>query len=269
MELWHPAAKRSFTAAGAGSFLGGPYRGVLHTTEGGTMAGALSTYRLTGSYPHFTVDNATIEQHIPLNVAATALVNASGGVQTNRQSAIQIEVVGYASKLWGEQTKALVASLMVWIEKQTGIQPKSALTFKPYPSSYGLNNGVRLTNDQWLKFNGWCGHQHVPENEHGDPGSIDIATLLRRNNVGDIISASLAGNGIYAHPGGGYYLVAVDGGVFGFNAPFFGSMGGKKMAAPIKGFAVTPTGNGYWLVGEDGGVFSFGDAQYQGRVVVQ
>lgn len=88
---------------------------------------------------------------------------------------------------------------------------------------------------------------------------------------GDVLTAPLAGNGIYAHPSGeGYYLLAVDGGVFGFGkAPFFGSMGGKKLAAPIKGMTVTPSGKGYWLVGEDGGVFAFGDAFYYGRVVVK
>ncbi|HEY6222818.1 MAG TPA: hypothetical protein VIW26_03470, partial [Gemmatimonadales bacterium] len=40
------------------------------------------------------------------------------------------------------------------------------------------NNGVRFTAAAWLAFDGWCGHQHVPNNDHGDPGAIDIARLL-------------------------------------------------------------------------------------------
>ena len=61
--------------------------------------------------------------------------------------------------------------------------------------------------------------------------------------------------------GGGYWLVASDGGVFNFgDAAFFGSLGNKVLNKPIVGMAATPDGKGYWLVASDGGVFSFGDA---------
>ncbi len=64
---------------------------------------------------------------------------------------------------------------------------------------------------------------------------------------------------------GGYWLVAKDGGVFAFNAPFLGSMGGQHLNAPIVGMAAAPGGNGYYLVASDGGVFSFGPgAPFQG-----
>lgn len=66
---------------------------------------------------------------------------------------------------------------------------------------------------------------------------------------------------------GGYWLVAADGGVFSFDAPFFGSMGGRPLNAPIVGMAADPSGNGYWLVASDGGVFSFGGAGYEGSEV--
>ena len=67
-------------------------------------------------------------------------------------------------------------------------------------------------------------------------------------------------------PGPGYRLVAADGGVFSFGAPFFGSMGGVHLVAPIVGTADTPAGGGYWLVAADGGVFSFGDARFYGSM---
>jgi len=72
--------------------------------------------------------------------------------------------------------------------------------------------------------------------------------------------------GIAATPdGGGYWVVAADGGVFSFgDARFFGSMGGTVLNRPIVGMAATPSGNGYWLVASDGGVFSFGDARFYG-----
>lgn len=63
---------------------------------------------------------------------------------------------------------------------------------------------------------------------------------------------------------GGYWLVASDGGVFAFNAPFMGSAGGIGLTKPVVGMAATPDGGGYWLVASDGGVFSYGDATFHG-----
>jgi len=74
--------------------------------------------------------------------------------------------------------------------------------------------------------------------------------------------------------GGGYWLVAADGGVFNFgNAPFLGSTytygitgltGSKPLNAPITAIVSTPTGDGYWLIAKDGGVFDFGNAPFLG-----
>ncbi len=55
----------------------------------------------------------------------------------------------------------------------------------------------------------------------------------------------------------GYRFVASDGGIFSFNAPFYGSMGGKRLNAPIVGMAADPATGGYWFVASDGGIFSF------------
>ncbi len=66
--------------------------------------------------------------------------------------------------------------------------------------------------------------------------------------------------------GGGYFMVASDGGVFAFgDAHFAGScpgIGGCSGAA----VAVMPdaTGDGYWLVTKSGQVYTFGDAPYLG-----
>jgi hypothetical protein len=65
--------------------------------------------------------------------------------------------------------------------------------------------------------------------------------------------------------GGGYWMVASDGGIFAFgDAQFHGSTGNIALNKPIVGMASTPSGNGYWLVASDGGIFSFGDAQFHG-----
>jgi hypothetical protein len=73
--------------------------------------------------------------------------------------------------------------------------------------------------------------------------------------------------GITTSSDGTAWLVAGDGGVFSVDgAPFYGSMGGQPLNAPIVGMAATPDGGGYWLVGSDGGVFSFGDAAFDGSM---
>jgi hypothetical protein len=62
----------------------------------------------------------------------------------------------------------------------------------------------------------------------------------------------------------GYWLVASDGGIFGFGSPFRGSMGGTRLNRPMVGMASTASGKGYWTVASDGGIFSFGDAAFHG-----
>ena len=65
--------------------------------------------------------------------------------------------------------------------------------------------------------------------------------------------------------GGGYWLVASDGGIFAYgDAQFYGSTGSLHLNKPIVGMASTPDGKGYWLVASDGGIFAFGDAQFYG-----
>ncbi len=65
----------------------------------------------------------------------------------------------------------------------------------------------------------------------------------------------------------GYWWAASDGGVFTVGtAPFFGSVGGTSLNAPVVGIASTPDHGGYWLAAADGGVFGFGDAKFYGSV---
>ena len=86
---------------------------------------------------------------------------------------------------------------------------------------------------------------------HGDPTSL-------RPNRPVVGTASTP-------DGGGYWLVASDGGIFAFgNAAFHGSMGGTPLNRPVVGMAATPDGGGYWLVASDGGIFSFGNAGFHG-----
>ena len=70
--------------------------------------------------------------------------------------------------------------------------------------------------------------------------------------------------GIAATPdGGGYYLVASDGGIFTYgDASFQGSTGALVLNKPVVGMAVDPSTGGYWLVASDGGIFTFNTPFY-------
>lgn len=75
------------------------------------------------------------------------------------------------------------------------------------------------------------------------------------------------GSRLALNPAGtGYAIVARDGGVFAFNAPFLGSTGGSGNPNDVIAIEWTTTGNGYWLADVIGGVFTFGDAVFAGSL---
>lgn len=182
-RVFCPFAKKDASQANnAGAFVDGPPRGVLHTTEGPTFASARSAFVAENTWPHFTVtfENGVFEafQHLPINVAARTLANDPSGVQTNRQNAIQIEIVGGAANSPNFPKAYLdgIARLMRWIEFNAGVKRQASVLFEP-----PFINSVRLSNSAWNAYEGWLGHQHVPENSHTDPGKIDISYLLTGN----------------------------------------------------------------------------------------
>jgi hypothetical protein len=81
----------------------------------------------------------------------------------------------------------------------------------------------------------------------------------------EVIVANAPFVAVLAHPSGGYLQVGADGGIFGWGAaPFFGSLGGIALNAPVVGAAWAPDHQGYWMVAADGGVFAFGSAAHHG-----
>jgi hypothetical protein len=183
MDLNPFATQDRSEAHDAGAFVGGPPRGVLHTTEGSSFQGARSAFVANNSWPHFTVTFEDgifqVFQHLPINVAARSLEHRPQTVETNRQHAIQIEIVGRAADSAGFPKEYLdgIADLMRWIEANAGINPSAEVEFR------AVGEEVRMTDDEWLGYNGWCGHQHVPHNSHEDPGAIDIQHLLNPDST--------------------------------------------------------------------------------------
>lgn len=124
-------------------------------------------------------------QHVPLNYASFSLRNLSGGVETNRDGVIQIELVGTCDKkgrgyYWPGADDAVLLALAELIVEISSVRKIKmvAPAFKSYPSSYG-SNGVRMSGYTFRRYIGWLGHQHVPENVHGDPGDFPWTRMLR------------------------------------------------------------------------------------------
>jgi len=91
-----------------------------------------------------------------------------------------------------------------------------------------------------------------------------IRALGNANNAG-MPFGNLSAVGVANAGGGGYWVTDADGDVFAYGgAPFFGSLGGIPLNAPIVGIAATPNHGGYWLAAADGGVYAFGDAAFYG-----
>lgn len=162
------------------------WRGVIHMTEGSSLDGAVSAYRSKGVPPHCTADVKAKRraQHIPLSHSAYALKNLPGGVETNRVHCFQIEIVGFSA-----HSQELSAAELEWLGRFVFRPIVQALPIRQgHPPFVGQDAGYtiasakapqRLNFQQWLVFNGWCGHQHVPENDHWDPGKLDVEAIFK------------------------------------------------------------------------------------------
>lgn len=164
-----PFAQWQPISGSSGLHLGGPFKIVHHTTEGSTAEGAMSAFAANRSDPHFTVDDATIWQHVDTAEGARALRNMSGGVQTNRDSAIQIELVGFAGRAKSRRALTNVARLCRWIEATHAVPAVWPSGF-PLPAKNGKDPGGHNRSAQtWDNEGGHYGHSQVPENTHWDP----------------------------------------------------------------------------------------------------
>jgi hypothetical protein len=121
----------------------------------------------------------------------------------------------------------------------------------------------------WLASAGGAVYAFGQAAYHGGVGDLSLTAPI--TGMAAIATASGSGSGSgtasasASASGDGYWLVGADGGVFAFgSAAFHGSMGGRRLNAPIVGIAATPDGSGYWLVASDGGIFAFGTAAFHG-----
>jgi len=166
-----PFATWKVITGGIGVYTSGPFKIVHHTTEGSTASGAFSTYAKRRNDPHFTIEADLIYQHIDTNEGARSLRNEPGGVQTNRESAVQIEVVGYAHLPKDGRTLISIARLCRWIEKTHEVLPIWPNGPPVVATENGNDPGGHNRDPKtWASLSGHFGHCSVPENSHWDPG---------------------------------------------------------------------------------------------------
>ena len=163
-------------------------KGVLHTTEGTGW----TSYDNWTKTPHVTVmphagKGVEIHQHISMDYAGRALKHTQT-TETNRLFAFQAELIGTSDKkgpgyYWPDADDEVLwdlwRKLIVPVSRYMDFPTESSVNWKAYPASYGTDNGVRLRNGHWTEYTGWLGHQHVPQNVHGDPGDFPWDKMKR------------------------------------------------------------------------------------------
>lgn len=152
---------------------------VLHTTEGGTIDGAISAFAANNSWPHVTIDPRlrTKVQHVPLNRPARSLRNTSEPGETNRSPiTAQVEIVGYAGRIaeMDHADLSWLATQLRVIADAIGCPWRCTVDFPATHTTHPLSHA------DWDAYEGILGHRHAPENlsGHWDPGGIDITYLL-------------------------------------------------------------------------------------------
>ena len=181
--------------SGIGAYTEGPFKIVHHTTQGSSASGAIATYKQTGNYPHFTVEDDVVYQHVDTNQAVTALEHPRGTVETNRSHAIQIELVGFAEKPKSSTSLRTVAALCRWLERQHSV-PRVWPNGYPDPPVNGQEPHVHYNRDEtnWQTKGGHYGHCHVPNNHHWDPGyTADEVAIVMGGETANIGVAAVGG----------------------------------------------------------------------------
>src|SRR4030042_2588789 len=149
--LWLPTAERDPHGRTLTYTDAGEPKGCLHTTE----TKGWPSYRGWTVHPHMTVrpiPHAKVEvrQHVPLDHASFALRNPAGGVETNRDRVVQVELVGtcdpartdgayYWPAADAKGLHSLYVQVIAPLHDMFGI-PIRYPSDRPYPQSYGASD---------------------------------------------------------------------------------------------------------------------------------
>lgn len=166
---------------------GGPYdradnpKLLWHTTEGGSLAGAESAF---APYPpHLGVDPDTGAKHQYVSLDCHAM--SVGNADAENSLVVQVEVVGYAGETqdWSERR-------LQWLADNVVVPVAAVMGVPPVVCPQGFHGAgegmilasaaspIRFDMYGWDAFAGHVGHQHVPGDDHWDPGALDVARIV-------------------------------------------------------------------------------------------
>lgn len=184
--LWVPGAERLANPKSAGgTYLDAPWRFVFHTIEGEPSAQGFRTLAAGhANPPHlWAMPSADLLlQTVPLDRSAYALARP-GSIQTNRLRTIQVECWGFAAKMVNATPEVLAwlaDRVLAPVARLVPINLNQVSPTGPGEPCYGKNSSCRMRSDEWQAFNGVCGHKNVPDNDHWDPGQLDLGAIAAR-----------------------------------------------------------------------------------------
>lgn len=158
---------------------------LLHTTEGSgwpAYSGGAIAPNLT-AYPDQAAKALLWREHFPLNMSSRALAHTRTQ-PTNGDHVVQVELIGTCvpggpGLYWpGAPDWALagVAELVDFLVVEWGLQPVSTVSWRAYNAS---GDGQRLGDAAYDAYRGILGHEHAPQNDHRDPGALNVARILQ------------------------------------------------------------------------------------------
>lgn len=214
MSIWLPGYEQIVVSTGRTGDLPrhprSPSRIILHTTEGlrlydypypphftlavagdpHSLPAGKSWYTGKAGQRGYTAGHRMKHQHCDLGLTSYALLHRAGDPETNHEGAhcVQVEIISMAATPpdWSDSMYGLVAE---WLADIVTALPVLAPALDNWPEqwsargSWGFSTPYRVSWDTWQRgLNSkptlW-GHQHVPGNDHWDPGALDIVKLTR------------------------------------------------------------------------------------------
>ena len=169
--------------------LAAPRTGVLHTTEGPTVEGALAIFRQHYA-PHFLVG---LDAHRQVRVLQLVQVGTIGAalVTHNWLAIVQVEIIGFSKEtLWrpDDGTAEALASLMAVCKREYGIP----LAHPWADGDFGrAGDNPHRHAGKFGVAAGWYAHGDCPSPDtHWDVGALEWSSLLdRASAMTDILNA--------------------------------------------------------------------------------
>jgi hypothetical protein len=158
---------------------------LLHSTEGSgwpAYSGGAIAPNWT-AYPDQAAKALIWRQHFPANMSSRALAHTRTQ-PTNGDHVAQVELVGTCvpggpGLYWpGAPDWALagLAWFIAWMAAEWGSHLlTSSVTWRAYNAS---GDGQRLSDSAYDAYRGILGHEHTPQNDHRDPGALNVARII-------------------------------------------------------------------------------------------